>query len=64
MIRNPTRISSTKLRQQSKEHMLFCIITMPNQTAVYYTICIISMPDSIGRVRVKSLLSDVSGEGL
>ena len=41
MIRNPTRISSTKLRQQSKEYMLFCmtmnihsINTMPNQTAV------------------------------
>ena len=43
MIRNPTRISSTKLRQQSKEYMLFCmtmnihsINTMPNQTAVLY----------------------------
>ena len=33
MIRNPTRISSTKLREQSKEYMLFCM-TMPNQTAV------------------------------
>ena len=27
---------STKLREQSKEYMLFCTVTMPNQTAVLY----------------------------
>ena len=36
MITNRTRISSAKLREQSKEYMLFCIMTMQNQTAVLY----------------------------